>query len=86
MPHPWDATHAVRRAQALIDGKPFELSADEPILSSVLILIGFLLVFLWLIAKGGWKLSRAIGWQLLSGQLVFIVYSILTFYVITVPF
>ena len=42
--------------------------------------------FLWLVARAGWKLNREIGWLLLAGQLAFIVYSTLTFYVIEVPF
>ena len=72
--------------KALIDGEPFALSEDEPILSSVLVLIAFLAYFLWLVARAGWKLNREIGWLLLAGQLAFIVYSTLTFYVIEVPF
>ena len=72
--------------KALIDGEPFALSEDEPILSSVLVLIAFLAYFLWLVARAGWKHNREIGWLLLAGQLAFIVYSTLTFYVIEVPF
>ena len=41
---------------------------------------------MWLVARAGWKLNREIGWLLLAGQLAFIVYSTLTFYVIEVPF
>ena len=52
----------------------------------MLVLIAFLAYFLWLVARAGWKLNREIGWLLLAGQLAFIVYSTLTFYVIEVPF
>ena len=37
-------------------------------------------------SANAWKLNREIGWLLLAGQLAFIVYSTLTFYVIEVPF
>ena len=65
--------------KALIDGQPFALSEDEPILSSVLVLIAFLVYFLWLVARAGWTLNREIGKLLLTGQLAVIVYSALTF-------
>jgi len=64
--------------KSLVDGEPFKLSKDEPIINSTLILFLYIFYFMAIIIKNKWALTKNVGYSFLVGHLIFVIWNLLT--------
>ena len=63
--------------KAAMDG-PVLMAKNEPIVSSTLVLLIYVVVFIGIIHFNGWKLNKTVSYSFFVAHLVFVGYSLLT--------